>query len=132
MIKPLPRKHAVVVKARWPAAKMPFPNYRSVITGLLQVFGHMRLRAVEGVENRHAILMTVFASENRRPARSANRILHKAVLEPHAFSRQPVHIWRAVNLPAIGADGVRSMIVSHDEQNVRARSPAQRRRCKKQ
>ena len=73
---------------------------------------------VEAIENRHAVDVTVFAGENGRAARGANRIDHETIAEAHPFFRNAIDVGCFVHLAAVGADRVRRMIVRHDENDI--------------
>ena len=80
------------------------------------------LGAVEVVPVVHeAILVAVLAGDDDCPARSADRVGAKAFPEEHALGSQAVDVRRGINAlePAVvGADGVGSVIVAEDEDDV--------------
>ena len=84
----------------------------------LQVLGEGRLRAVEAVEHRHAVLVAVLAREDAGPAGRADRVDAEAGIQAHALLGDAVEVRRLVDPAAIGADGVRRMVVGHDVENV--------------
>ena len=58
--------------------------------------------------------------QNHRPGRPADRVRHKAAVQPHSLFRQPVDVRRFVDFAPIGADCLIAVVVRHDEQDVRA------------
>ena len=71
-------------------------------------------------EHGHAVQVAVFAGEDCGTARRADRIDGIAAVKPHPLIREPVQLRRLVHSAAVGADGVRRVVVRHDEQDVRA------------
>ena len=126
-IDPLPRQNGPLVEPGGVAAQVPLADHARVIARRLEVLRHRGLRAVEAVEGRHAVEVAVLAGEDRRPAGAADRVDAEAVVEPHARLGQAIEVGRLVHPAAIGADGVRGVVVAHDEQDV---GPARRPRCR--
>jgi hypothetical protein len=62
--------------------------------------------------------MTVFACKDNSPAGCTNRIGDKGVAEQHTFIGQPVNIGRFIPVRSIGADGLASMVISHDKNDI--------------
>jgi len=54
-----------------------------------------------------------------RAARRADRVGDEHVVEPQALARQPVDVRRRVHARPVGTDGMRRMVVGHDEDDVR-------------
>ena len=110
------------MKARGWRFEMPFPHYRRLIARPLKELGQRLLIAVKPAPViDHAIAVAVLAGKNDRPARGANAIRTEAVVESHPFTGKAVDIGRPVDLAAISTNRMRCMIVTHDEQDVRAR-----------
>ena len=65
--------------------------------------------------------MVVRAGEDRRPAGCAERVRGVAAVETCALGSDPVDVRRRVHPAAVGADGLRRVVVGQDEQDVRAR-----------
>ena len=61
VIPPLSRQDAPVIETRRIAAQMPLPDHPRVIARGLEILRHCRLRAVEAVENRHAVAVRILA-----------------------------------------------------------------------
>ena len=78
----------------------------------------MRLTAVKAVEDRHAVEVRILACENRRATGRADRISHEAVREAHPVFGNSINVRRAIYLTAVSADGMRSVIVRHDEDDI--------------
>ena len=55
--------------------------------------------------------------EQRRPRRTAHRLLHISSIEDHAPRRQPIHVRRLHDLVAVAAE-FRTQIIDRDEQHV--------------
>src|SRR4029453_9192430 len=98
---------------------MPLAHHTRIVARLLQILGKQRLRCIEMVENGNAIYVRVFPSEYCRPAWSADRIRNETVLEFHPFGSKPVDVWSFYELAPVSTDGVRGMIVRHNEHDVR-------------
>ena len=58
------------------------------------------------------------ARKNRCPARRANRSGDEGILETHAMFRQPIHIRRLDDGMPRAAQGIVSLIVDQEEENV--------------
>jgi hypothetical protein len=86
----LSRQDIPIIEPGGVARQMPFANHPGMVTGLLQHLGYGGLAAIEPVENRHPVDMTVFSRENRGPARRANRVDGKAVQQAHALVCNPI------------------------------------------
>src|SRR6266850_1010470 len=97
---------------------MPFPDHAGMITCLLQHLGHSRLRSIEPIEHGHAINMTIFAGENARAARAANRVYRETVQESHSLFGDTIQIRRLIDLASITAHRMGRMIVGHDEEDI--------------
>ncbi len=72
VIEPLSGEDVPVIESGRIAAQMPFADHASVVAGLLQIFLHHGLSAIDAVEYRHAILMTVFPGQDAGTAGCAN------------------------------------------------------------
>ena len=121
----LTRQHAPVIEARRivmaAVAEMPFADDRRLVAGRLQQLRERDLPSVEVVAERlNAVDMIVRPGQDRRAARRADRIRAKAIVEAHAFVREPVQMRRLVDAAAVGADRMRRVVVGHDEQDVRS------------
>ena len=64
--------------------------------------------------------MRVLPGQDRGAARRADGVGREHVLEERAFARQPIEVRRLVDLRPVRADGVRRVVVGHDEDDVRA------------
>ena len=100
------------------AAEMPFADHSGVVAALLQQTRKSDARAVEAVENRHAVQMRILSRQNRGAARRADRVRREHVPHQHAFARQPIEVGRLVDARSVGANGVRRVIVGHHEDDV--------------
>src|SRR6185369_6840275 len=118
VVNALPRQDGPVIKTLRVALQMPFADHAGVITGALQFPGDIPLTAVELIEDRDAIAVGVFSGENARAAWGADGVDGKTAVEAHAVPGQSVEVRRLVDFAAVGADGVRGVVVGHDEDNV--------------
>ena len=108
-----------MIEPRRLAAEVPFANHAGVITGGAKMLCNVRLCAIESIENGDAIFMTVLSGEDRRTTGRADRVLDKAISEKHSLTRKAIEIRRDIDLATIGADRVGSVIIRHDEYDVR-------------
>src|SRR5216117_3548197 len=110
MIDALAGEDVPVIKTGRVTEQMPFPDHASVVAGGLEIFRQRRLSAVEPVEHRHAVEMAVFAGEDGRTTRRANRVDDKTIDEPHPFFGDAINTRRLVDLAAVSADGVSRVV----------------------
>ena len=99
---------------------MPLADHPGVVAALLQQTRDRHAGAVEPVEDRHAVDVRVLPGQDRRAARGADGIGREDVLEEHAFAGQTIQVRRLVHPRPVRPDGVRGVIVGHDEHDVRA------------
>ena len=100
------------------AAEMPLADHAGVVPALLQQPRDCHPRAVEPIEHGHAVQVRVLAGQNRGAARRADRVRGKHVREQRALAGQPIDVRRLVDARPVGADGVRRVVVGHDEDDV--------------
>ena len=101
------------------ALKMPFADEGCLIARRLKKLGEGLLRPVKNVGVvANAMEMAVLSSEDGGPARGAYPVGAKAVVEPHASPSDPVDVRGLVEAAPIAADGLRGVVVGHDEDNV--------------
>ena len=120
----LPRQDLPAIEAHGIAAEVPFPDHPRVIATLLEQSRDREAGAVEPVEHRHAIHMRVLTCQDRRPTGRADGVRREDVEQDRAFACEAVDVRRPVHARPIRADGVRSVIVAHDKDNVRRRRDA--------
>lgn len=118
-VKPLPWQNVPIIKTCRVGKQMPLADHRRLIPRLLEILRQVRLIAIKGIEDCHAILVAVFAGKNRRAARRANGIVNEAAREEHSVLRDAVDAGRLIDATAVGAHGMRRVVVRHDEENVR-------------
>ena len=118
VIDALARQDRPAVEAGRVAAQVPLADHARMVARRLQVLGDGRLRAVEAVEHRHAVLVAVLAGQDAGPAGRADRVDAEAGVETHALLGEAVEVRRLVDPAAIGADGVCRMVVGHDIEDV--------------
>src|SRR5262245_46054710 len=101
---------------------MPFADDRSLVAGRAEQLGKRDLAAVEFTARVvvEAVLVAVLAGEDTGPAWTTQRVGHVAAIEPHSFRRDPIDIRRLIELAAISAHSLVAVIITHDEQDVRA------------
>src|SRR5262245_39029544 len=97
---------------------MPFANHAGVIASPLKDLCNGGLAAVETIEDGHAVEVAVFSGENRGTAGRANGIHGETIHKAHSLFREAVDARCLIDLAAVGADGVRRVIIGHDEENV--------------
>ena len=86
---------------------------------LFRSLGKRLLRPVERqtVMN-ESVEVVVFAGDDHRPARSADGIRAETVPKQHALIGDSVKIRRCVDLRSVTTDGMRSVVVREDKQDV--------------
>ena len=99
---------------------MPFANHGSLITCLLQEFGHGLLASVEIVAVvAKSVFMAVLTREHAGAAWSRNGVGHVAVAENKSFLSYFVNVGCGDSIPVgIGTDSLTGMIVGHDVDDV--------------
>ena len=70
------------------------------------------------VERHNTIYMVVCACQDSGATGGAYRIGHIAMIEQHAAISQTVQIGCMIDTSAVGADGLGSMVISHDEDDI--------------
>ena len=118
-IEPLPWQYVPVIETRRIGKQMPLADHRRLIPRLLEILREVRLLAIERIEDRHTVLVAVLAGKNRRAAGRANRVVHEAAREEHAVLRDAIDARRLIDATAVGAHGMRRVVVRHDEEDVR-------------
>jgi hypothetical protein len=63
--------------------------------------------------------MAVLARQDNRSAWCADAVRAETVIESYAFGGKAVDIWCFVNSASISTDGVRCMIIAHDQDHIR-------------
>ena len=122
-------QYVEVVKACRVGAEMPLANNRCLVTSSAQQFGHVLLLAVEPIAvARESVQVAVLSGQDRRSRRPANRIRDETPVEPHAVLSNPIQIRRLIALAAVAAKCLVTVVVRHDEQDVRTVSCAERLR----
>src|SRR5690554_481867 len=101
---------------------MPFAEKSGFITGFLKEFGKGRLRAVKGFTiHPKPVDMAVLSGKYDCPAWSANRVCTVIVVKKGSIVSNPIDVRSGSQLAngmLIGTDGLSSMVVSHDENNI--------------
>ena len=114
----LSRKDFPAIEALRIASEVPLADHAGVVAALLQQLRDRRTAAVEPVENGHAVDVRVLAGEDGGAARRADRVGGEDVFEERALFGNAIEVRRLVDARPIGADGVRRVIVRHDEDDV--------------
>ena len=111
-----------VIKALGIGHEMPFANDSGLVASRLHDLREGLLGAIELAVRVvvETVEVVVFARLNHCAARAADGVRHEAAVKDHAFLRQPVDVRRFVELPflLVGTDGLISMIVGEDENDV--------------
>ena len=129
----LPGQDVPMVEAGRLALEVPLADHGRLISGRPQELGEGRLGAVEshGVVP-HAVEVAVLAGQDDGPAGGADAVSAEAVVEAHALGRDAVDVRGPVDAAPVTTDSLRSVVVGHDEQDVRplpgASPPAERQR----
>jgi hypothetical protein len=98
---------------------MPFADEGRLIARRLKKLGEGLLRPVKNVGVvANPIEMAVPSSEDGGPARGAYPVGAKAVVKPHTFPGDPVDVRGLVEAASITADGLRGVVVRHDEDDI--------------
>ena len=118
LIHALAGKDFPFVEAGRVAAKMPLADHASVVAALLQQTRDGHARAVEPVEHRDAVEVRILASQDCGTARRADGIRGEDAGQERALARQAVEVRRRVDFRPVRADGVRRVVVGHDEDDV--------------
>ena len=101
------------------ALKMPFADEGRFIARRLKKLGEGLLRPVKNaVVVANPMEMAVLSGEDGGPAGGAYPVGAKAVVEPHTFPGDPVDVQGLVEAASIAADGLRSVVVRHDEDDI--------------
>jgi len=112
-------QHPPVVEAGRLGLEVPLADDRRLVAGLLEQLGERLLRRVElDAVVDHPVRVAVLPRLDHRPARRADRVRHKTVMEDHPLGGQAVDLGRLVDLRAVGADRVRGVVVGEDEEDV--------------
>ena len=99
---------------------MPFAHNCGLVARLLQKFRQRLLTAVEpdSIVN-DSVEMAVLARQDNCSAWRADAVGAETVVESYASGGKSVDIWCLVNSTSIRTDGVRRMVVAHDEDDIR-------------
>ncbi len=110
-----------IIEAGRVAYQVPFADHRRLITGRAQQLRKRHLAAVEFAVRIvvEAVLVAVLARQDAGPARPTKRIGNVTPIESHSVGRDPIDIRRVVQFRFVRANRLVSMIIAHDEQNVR-------------
>ena len=119
-VRALSRQDRPVIEPGRVAAEVPFADHAGIVAGCLQILGDRWLRAVELVKHGRAVLVAVLAGQDRGAARRADRVNAEDPVKPHPVACQPVEVGRLVDLTAVRANGVRGVVVGHNEENIGA------------
>ena len=102
-----------------PLAQMPLADNPGLVAGTLEDFGHIELSVVQmGRQGGHPVDVVVGPAQDGRPARAANRIGAKTIIETHSLGRDPIQIGGLVDAAAVTAHRVGGVVVGHDKQNI--------------
>ena len=98
---------------------MPLSEHHRMVTRSLKDLRYRLLSAVEDVEYRRSIQMRILSGEHGCPAWCADGVANKRALKADAFGAYLIQVRRLIDPGAITGQGMRGVIVCHDEQNVR-------------
>jgi hypothetical protein len=73
------------------------------------------MRELSNRLTRHAVDVRVLAGENRGTAWGADGVRGEDARHQSAFAREAIEVWSLVDPGPVGANGVRRMVVGHDE-----------------
>ena len=99
---PLPWQNHPAIKAGRVAAKMPLADHAGVVAAGLEMLGYGIPRPIKPVEDRHAVLVGVLTSQERRSARRADRVGDKRVGESRPFLGESVEVRGGVHARSVG------------------------------
>ena len=118
LIRSLSGQDLPFVEAGGIASEVPLPHHPGVVAALLEQPRNRHAGTVEAIEHRHTIEVRVLSRQDGRPARRADRVRGKDVRQQRTFAGDAVEIRRLVDARAIGPNGVRRVVVGHDEDDV--------------
>ena len=70
------------------------------------------------IQRHNAIDVVISTTKNSSSARSADTVGHITVIKQHALLGKTVDVGRVVDSSSVTADGLRSMVISHNEDDV--------------
>lgn len=122
---PLTGQHGVEVERRRLRRQVPLADHRRLVPRVFHQPGQELFVGFDAAdEGADPVPVRVLPGEQGGPARRADRVRDEGVGEHRPFGGQPVQCGRRVELrqpPAVGADGLRRVVVGHEEQDVRLR-----------
>ena len=123
VILPLIPQQVVMIEALGFDAQVPFAEDRRQVALGPEQFGEMHQRRIHNAvaERGLPVTMAVHAGQQGRPRRRRDRVFDERLAEKHPFARQPVDIGRRSqprNRMPVGADGLISMVVGHDIDDI--------------
>ena len=99
---------------------MPFSDQSGLVSMVLKYLGESHLATIKPVPvTVKTVLVAVFSGKYAGATWATDSIGYKAVTKKHAFLCKSINIWRFVDARAISANGVRRMVVSEYENNIR-------------
>ena len=120
VILPLTRKNIGIIKSLRITRDMNFSNHGRLITILLQYPDKVLLIPIElrVLIIHFTIQMVKFAGKHYCTAWCRNRIRYKGFVKQHSLFRYTINIRSLVQMVTISADGLISMVVAHDKNDV--------------
>ncbi len=115
-------QHIEIVISLGRRLKMPFPDHGRLIPGRVKKLWESLLRTIKGVPvSNKAIQMAVLTRLDNRSARAANAIGNIATVELNPILSNTIHIWRGHPRSIIRTQGLLTVIIRKDKNNIGAR-----------
>ena len=113
-------KYAPEIEALRFRNQVPLPYHGCLVSGLLQELRKSLLVSVEcaGIVG-EPVHMTELSCQDAGSGRTGQCIDCIAIVEPHSFPGQTVHVRCLHEIPAIAGHGLGSVVIGHDEYYVR-------------
>ena len=119
----LPGQHTVVVKRGRLFSKMPLPDHGGLVARLVHLDGKvLPLRRQSSIEIQHPVGLRVLPGHDAGAAGRADGVVAEHPVKTHAVPCQPVDYRGRIQgckPTTIGANGLRCMVIRHNEQDVR-------------
>ena len=121
LIGSLAGQHDPAVESGRVGSEVPLADHAGVIAPRLEPFGHVIARAIEPVEDGHAVQVGILARKQGGPAGRADGIGDKGMGETGALLREAVDVGSLIDLGSVGGDGVLGVVVGEDKKDIRRR-----------
>ena len=121
VVRTLPRQNLKLVKSFGIVSKMQFPKHRRLITCPLQKLWESH---VSGIERKMVINLSIhvrmLARQNGSSARCTDGIGYRRLGKQNSHLSNTINIWRFDESIIISRNSLVSMIIRHDENDIRS------------